>query len=145
LKEFEIKLDPFEFGSVQFQFELRHPALCHPGPLFRSATKPLFISAGHHPVPVSPRSPLVHARAIGAERHLPEPTFPVALSSTGPPSSVGIWPVPPLSSLSLVSHPLSLSSPNPRPSLTSLSPSDMHGASLIVGDHRRPPLSSEHH
>jgi hypothetical protein len=70
----------------------------------------------------------------------------VALPSTGALSSVGIWSAPPLSSLSSVRHPLSLSSPNPRPSLTSLSlsPSDLQGASPIVEDHWRPPLSSEH-
>jgi hypothetical protein len=85
------------------------------------ATEPLFKSASRRPVPISPRSPLVHARATGAERQLPEPAFPVALLSTGAPSSIGIWPASPLSYLSSVSHPSSLSSPNPWPSLTSLS------------------------
>jgi hypothetical protein len=50
---------------------------------------------------------------------------PVALLSTGALSTVGIWPVPRLSSLFSVHHPPSLSSPNPRPSLTSLSSSDL--------------------
>jgi hypothetical protein len=53
--------------------------------------------------------------------------LPVALPSTGAPSAVGIWPPPPLSSLSY---------PNARSSLTSLSPSDLQGASPIVRDHR---------
>jgi hypothetical protein len=87
---------------------------------------PRFASFSSHPRP-SHRSRALPPRA----------DVPVALPSTGAPSSVGIWPAPPLSSLSSVCRPPSLSSPNPRPSLTSLSLSLQPAG--CVADRRGPP------
>jgi hypothetical protein len=99
--------------------------------------------AGRRPVPILPSPSL--PRPSHRSRALPSRTnLPVALPSTGAPAAVSIWPPPPLSSLSSVRCPPSLPSPNPRPSLTSLSPSNLQGALLIVGGHRRPPVSSKH-
>jgi hypothetical protein len=76
-----------------------------PLPFARATEPPSKQNASHCSCPISPCSPLIHARATRAERRLLEPMFPVALPSTGAPSFVGIWPAPPLSSLSSVRHP----------------------------------------
>jgi hypothetical protein len=116
-----------------------------PFPLSAHTTKPIVfkttsvvVPSPFHPFPSQPRlcqwsrAPPSWAKLL------------VALPSTGAPSAVRIWPVLPLFPLSSVRHPPSLSSPDPRPSLTFLSSSDLQGASPTAGDHRRPSLSSKH-
>jgi hypothetical protein len=134
---------PFPHSPASTRMRPRRP------PLFRSLSprhQVIFLfktNAGHRPIPVSPL-PL---------SFMPEPPEPHVAFPGQPPCSspehrgpinrrdlAGATALLPFHG-ALPSEPL-LS--QPRPSLTSLSPSDLQGASPIIGDHRRPPVSSEH-
>jgi hypothetical protein len=110
------------------------PLLLLPPPRGRAhADPPFLLSASCHRATFQKRHPVPLFRPFSSRprsshrsRALhPRAKVPVAFPSITAPSSVRIWPSPPLSSLSSVRRPPSISSPNPRPSLTSLYPSDL--------------------
>jgi hypothetical protein len=99
LKEFEIKLDLFKFGSVQFQFELRRPALCHLGPHVGAPSPPclsLFISLTPRLLPLGPVSPrsCLSVTLASHQPRWPRPSSSPVHAATPPPMLDDRGPLP---------------------------------------------------
>jgi hypothetical protein len=103
LKEFKIKLKPFNFGSIQFQFELHRPTLCtlglHVGAPLLPCLSP-FLSLTPRPLPPGPTSPRSRLSVTLAPRrqHRPLPLrSPICVATAPPaPDSRGLLPATPI-------------------------------------------------